>query len=75
MHVVQYLNGVAKAGKTKRYTDINDGFIEKTEFDLLKENIRRAEKHITDMETRLAELSQKAEPSQEEKLKVGIFSI
>ena len=55
-------------GKTKRYTDINDGFIEKTEFDLLKENIGRAEKHIADMETRLAELSQKTELSQEEKL-------
>ena len=60
--------------KIKRYTDINDGFIEKTEFDLLKENIRRAEKHITDMETRLAELSQKAEPSQDEKLEARFIT-
>ncbi|MBR2544034.1 hypothetical protein IKF04_01895 [Candidatus Saccharibacteria bacterium] len=60
--------------KIKRYTDINDGFIEKTEFDLLKENIRRAEKHITDMETRLAELSQRTELSQDEKLEARFIT-
>ena len=60
--------------KIKRYTDINDGFIEKTEFDLLKENVRRAEKHITDMETRLAELSQKAGLSQDEKLEARFIT-
>lgn len=54
--------------RIKRHTDINDGFIEKTELGLLKENIGRAEKHIADMETRLAELSQKTELSQDEKL-------
>ena len=61
-------------GEIKRNTDINDGFIEKTELGLLKENIGRAEKHLTDMETRLTKLSQEAEPSQDEKLEARFIT-
>ena len=61
-------------GGIKRNTDINDGFIKKTELGLLKENIGRAEKHITDMEAHLAELSQKSEPSQDEKLEARFIT-
>ena len=61
-------------GEIKRNTDINDGFIEKTELGLLKENISRAEKHIANMETRLAELEQEAELSQDERLEARFIT-